>query len=1180
LKRSLSDFISLEPYYFCSHKIQQPYNMTSRTVFCILIMLFVHGISAQSQDVQKSSEITHRAGVSVLASGKWYKVKILHDGIYKLTYEDLKSMGFADPSAVRVFGNGGTMLPMMNSEQRFDDLIENSVYLYNGADGVFGPGDYVLFYGHGPVKWKLNTLSGIFEHSINLYSDAAYYFITTDAGEGKKITTADAITGQPNATSTTFNDYDFHEKNRYNFLKSGRQWFGERIEYSAYDTTFKFANLVTTSPVMVKANALSRSAYSKTFIFRNNDHIVGSIAVPSVILSNSTGTYANQKSGQFSFSVTDDKVNVNVTYNKIESSDEGFLDYITVNVRRKLIMTGSAMFFRDKLVTGSGKLALFTIENCTDAIQVWDISDFSKIRKMQTTLEGSVLSFKDTEDSLKEYVAVNPAGEFPKPIITATTGDLGDVPNQNLHAIGPTQMIIVTHPLFRIAADSIALFHQQKDNMTVQVVTTNQVYNEFSSGASDASSIRDFAKMVYDRSTNSHDRLKYLLLFGDGSYNNLSQAEGNSNFIPTYQSDNSLNTSSSYVSDDFFGFMGDQEGGSETMEDYSLDVGVGRLPANTEEDALVLYRKISHYNTKANRLDWRNNILFVGDDEDGNIHMTQANGLADWVRQKYPQFVVKKVLLDAYKQVSTSTGARYPEVNRIITNDIQKGILIYNYTGHGGERGMAAEQILMREDLLKLTNSENLPLFVTATCEFSRFDDLIDDEGTLIQSPSAGESSLLNENGGSIALFSTTRIVYSDRNHYLNTKFYHVAFERDEDGNYYRLGDIIRMTKDSSGIQRNKLNFILLGDPALALAVPEYSVQTDSLNGLEVNSVMDTLKAFSHVRISGHLTDISNQPMDHFNGTIYPSVFDKNLSVTTLSNDRGDPFQFETQENLLFKGKASVKNGHFSFDFMVPKDITYSFGKGKIVYYSEDSTMDANGYFNRFIIGGTDTSATIDIAGPDISLYLNDQYFKDKGITNPNPVIYATISDASGINTVGNGIGHDITGVIDGKVSEPVILNDFFESDLDDYSKGQLSYPMFNLSEGWHSLTVKVWDIFNNSSEETIDFQVIQGEIPVLSNVYNYPNPASDVTWFKFDHNKAGEDLDISITVFDMEGRHVADIQETVYAGGFSSEPLEWDLKDANGNYLRQGIYPYRIRITDKNGRFAESFKKLVVVRQ
>lgn len=1153
--------------------------MTFRTLIFVLIMLFMTEKTAHSQADEKSFP-THRAGISVLSSGKWYKIKILHDGVYKLTFEDLKNMGFTNPSAVRVFGNGGTMLPMMNSERRPDDLVENPVYMSAGGDGEFGPGDYILFYGHGPVKWKLNTLSGMFEHSMNLYSDASYYFITTDAGVGKKVTAAEAVTGVQNTTSTTFNDYDFHEKNRYNFLKSGRQWFGERIEYSAFDTTFRFQNLVTTAPVMLKSNALSRSAFSKVFIFRNNNDIVGSIAISAVILNNSTGTYANQKTGQFNFYATDDNINVNVTYNKVESSDEGFLDYLTVNVRRNLIMTGDALFFRDKLVTGPGNLTKFSIGNCTEAIQVWDITDFSNIRKMQTTLEGSTLSFKDNTDSLKEYVAINPAGNFLKPIVTAETGDLGDVPNQNLHGIGPTQMLIVTHPLFREAADSVALFHQQRDNMTVQVVTTNQVFNEFSSGANDVSAIRDFAKMVYDRATNSHDRLKYLLLFGDGSYNNMSQDKGNSNFVPTYQSDNSLNASSSYVSDDFFGYMGEQEGGSETMEEFSLDLGVGRLPAKKIEEAMVLYKKISQYNTNATQLDWRNNILFVGDDEDGNIHMSQANGLADWVRGEYPQFVVKKVLLDAYKQVSTSTGARYPEVNRIITNDIQKGILIYNYTGHGGERGMAAEQILMRDDLEKLTNSANLPLFVTATCEFSRFDDLTDDEGKLIESTSAGESSLLNEKGGSIALLSTTRIVYSDRNHYLNTKFYHVAFERDEDGNYYRLGDIIRMTKDSSGVQRNKLNFILLGDPALALAVPEYKVVTDSLNGMEVTAVLDTLKAFSHVRISGHLEDIANQPMNDFNGVIYPSVFDKNLTVNTLSNDRGDPFQFESQENLLFKGKASVKNGRFSFDFMVPKDITYSFGKGKIVYYSEDSTADANGYFTQFIIGGTNTTAVLDSDGPQISLYLNDEYFADKGITNPNPVIYALISDASGINTVGNGIGHDITGVIDGRVSEPVILNDFFESSLDDYSRGNLSYQMFNLSEGWHSLTVKVWDIFNNSAEETIDFQVIAGENPVLSNVYNYPNPASDVTWFKFDHNKAGEELTISITVFDMEGRLVAEIQETSIAGGFSSEPLEWDLKDANGNYLRQGIYPYRIRITDQNGRFTESVKKLVVVRQ
>jgi hypothetical protein len=1052
--------------------------------------------------------------------------------------------------------------------------------MFKGADGQFNPGDYVLFYGKGPVAWSYNAGSDFFEHKLNLYSNASYYFITAGSGEGKKVEQAAEVTGIPDETTSTFDDYDFHERNKYNFLKSGRQWFGERIDYSVYDTVFSFPNLVTGVPVKLESNVLSRSANSKTFIFHNGDKIVGSIGVSGVILSNSTGVYANQKTGFFSFSSGGDLVDVNLSYNKSESSDEGFLDYITLNVRRKLALAGDYLFFRDRSVTGSGKKARFTIDNCSAGSEIWDISDITRINKMQSQLDGTMLTFQDNADSLKEYVVLNPSGDFPKPEVTDSQGDLGLVANQNLHSSGPVQMLIVTHPLFRDAADSLAEFHRIRDNMTVIVATTDQVYNEFSSGTPDVSAIRDFAKMIYDRSTSSNDRLRFLLLFGDGSYNNFSGAAGNSNFILTYQSESSLNASTSYVSDDFFGFMGDEEGGSETMEAYSLDVGVGRLPAKTAQEATVLYNKIKNYNTSKNMVDWRNNILFVGDDEDGNIHMTQANSLADWVRTTHPQFVVKKVLLDAYRQVATSTGARYPEVNRIIDNNIQKGILIYNYTGHGGERGMAAEQILMRDDLVKLSNSGNLPLFVTATCEFSRFDDLTDDEGNLIESTSAGETSLLNENGGSIALFSTTRIVYSDRNHYLNTKFYRVVFERDPDGNYYKLGDIIRMTKDSTGIQRNKLNFILLGDPALSLALPEYTVKTDSVNGTSVSVDMDTLKAFSRVRISGHLEDTDHRRLDAFNGTIYPSVFDKSTTITTLANDGGDPFQFVTQENLLFKGKASVKEGTFSFEFLVPKDITYSLGKGKIVYYSQNSHIDANGYFDHFILGGTNPVALPDEEGPDISLYLNDANFQNQGISNPNPVIFALISDASGINMVGNGIGHDITGVIDERVSEPVILNDYFESDLDDYTRGRLSYPMTNLSEGLHSLTVKVWDVFNNSSERTIEFRVITNDNLILTNVYNYPNPATEVTWFRFEHNKPGEDLQVTIDIYNMEGRNVAVIQKSIYTNGFSCDPLEWDLKDADGNSMRQGVYPYRIRITDNQGHYTDSYNKLVILRQ
>jgi hypothetical protein len=1154
--------------------------MIIRGLFSLAFLFTLFNAAAQSINISQAYTTNEPAETSVLATGKWYKIKIYRNGIYRLSYEDIKNMGFSNPAEVRIFGNGGAMLPLMNAVSRYDDLIENTLYMNKGTDGTFNEGDYILFYGKGPVTWSYNPVTSMFEHQLNLYSNAAYYFVTTEAGTGLKINSKIPVTGTPDIEITDFDDYGYHERNKYNFLKSGRQWFGEKIEYSSYDAAFIFSGLVTTSPVKVKVNVVSRSANAKTFTLRSNSSAIGTINVAAVILSNNTGIYANQKSAIFSFNVANDQVTLNLSYNKTESSDDGYLDYYTVNVRRKLALINDTLFFRDQSSAGTGVIAAYSVENCNLQTEIWDVTDQFNISRIPAQLSGSTLTFSDSANLLKEYVAVNTGASFPKPEISVMQDDLGIIPNQNIHATAPQQMLIVTNPLFMAAADSIAEFHRLKDNLSVFVATTEQIYNEFSSGAPDVSAIRDFARMLYNRSTGDHDRLKYLLLLGDGSYNNYSRATGNANFILTYQSESSLNASTTYVSDDFFGFMDETEGGAETMENYSLDLGVGRLPVKTIDESLALFRKIRNYSADKNRGDWRNNILFAGDDEDGNLHMTQANGLADWLGENYPQFAVKKVMIDAYPQVSSSTGARYPDVNRVINNNIQKGLLIFNYTGHGGEAGLAAEHILMSDDLMNLTNSVNLPLFVTATCEFSRFDDLSDDNGNLTESASAGELSLLNPNGGSIGLLSTTRIVYSNDNHILNTKFYHVVFERDVDGNYYKLGDIIRMTKDSSGNNRNKLNFILLGDPALSLAIPKYSILTDSLNGVPVNEPVDTLKAFSRIRISGHIEDSEQNLLNTFNGTIYPSVFDKNKTITTLANDGGETMQFSARENLLYKGKASVNNGRFSFEFIVPKDITYSFGNGKIIYYSYDPADDANGYFSDFIIGGTDPAMVPDQTGPEISLFLNDEYFNNQGITNPNPVIYARIADESGINTIGNGIGHDITGVIDGNVSYPVVMNDFFEADLDDYTTGSLSYPMENLAEGRHSLKVKVWDVYNNSSEETIEFRVLSGDRIIIANACNYPNPAVDHTFFTFEHNKPGEELKVNISIFDMQGRYIANINEAIITTGFNSTLPEWDLKDMNGNMLRQGIYPYRIRITGNNGSYTDSFQKLVVIRQ
>lgn len=1153
--------------------------MLFRRIFLLASLIMPLMLAGQSLLPKNQHISLSTAESSVLATGKWFKMKIYKDDIYCLTYDDIRNMGFTNPADVKIFGNGGDMIPLMNNVPRYDDLNENAIYMNSGSDGIFNQGDYILFYGKGPVTWHYNMISGMFEHQVHLYSDASYYFVTTDAGTGKRITDRELLSGTPSSDIYSFDDYSYHERNRYNLLESGRYWYGDRIDLNTFDTTFIFPHRITAEGIKLKTNTVSRSAYLKTVGFFNSNNLIGTTSIQPVILTNTIGVYANQKTSYFNFSSASEDVNIQVTYNRTSSSDEAYIDYLTLNVRRSLTLDEDLLFFRDHEYAGTESIATYHIENCNSVTQIWDITDPINIRKVPALLSGTTLSFTDSTKYLRDYAAVNPGNGFSKPIINTNEEHVGLIENQNLHHASPHQMLIVTHPLFIQAADSIAQFHRNHDNLSVLVATTDQIYNEFSSGAPDVSAVRDFARLIYNKATGEGNRLKYLLLLGDGSYNNISENGGNVNFILTYQSENSLNTSDSYVSDDFYGFMEPAEGGHENMENFSLDLGVGRLPVKTAEEALTVYRKIKMYNTSANKGDWQNNILFAADDGDGNLHMTQANDLANWVETQYPQFAIRKVLADAYLQVSSSKGARYPEAKNAIVQNIEKGLLIFNYTGHGGELGLADEQLLMREDLQALTNSTHLPLFITATCEFSRFDDLTKDEhGNLTESTSAGEYSLLNPNGGSIALFTTTRIVYSSENHELNTRFYEIAFTRDPDGNFHALGDLIKMTKNLEST-RNKLNFILLGDPALKLAIPNYNVVTDSINFKPVIEPLDTLKAFSRITVTGHVEDADHNIPDNFNGYVYPSVFDKKKTITTLANDYNSaPMQFTTRENILYKGKASVRNGKFTFTFIVPKDITYSFGYGKMMYFSNNGNRDANGQISSFIIGGTDKLHEIDTEGPEIALSLNDDLFNNQGITDPNPVIYARISDESGINTIGNGIGHDIIGIIDGNVTHPVIMNEYFQSNLDDFTTGTLTYPMWGLSEGIHSLSIKVWDVLNNSAEADLQFRVIEGSGISVSRVINFPNPAEDHTTFIFEHNKAGEELSVILSVFDMTGRLIYEVRSNIVTTGYNTKLSEWDLTDMNGNKIRQGVYPYRIRVS-KNGSTTDAYQKIIILR-
>lgn len=1125
------------------------------------------------------------ASNSVLQSGSWYKIAIGADGIYKLPYTFLQALGMdmatLNPRNLRIYGNGGQSVPELNSIVRPDDLVENAIYIEGENDGIFNETDYVLFYGKGTNTWTYDSTGCYrYTHAINLYSDSAYYFITTDLGAGKRIQAQASSSSAATHTVSSFDDYAFHENENVNFIKSGRQWFGEYFDnVSSYNFSFSFPNIDPAYPASVNTNIASRYLISGNANYAVSSQS-GSTAVSIASVSGSSyDHYARIMSGCYSFTPVSPTITVNVT--KQTADAVAWLDYIEVNVRRLLTLSGSQMQFRDMQSVGPGNIAQYELTSSVPA-QVWDISDIYNIKAQTLSNPSSALyRFALPADSLKQYIAFT-GSSFNTPVYNGT------VVNQNLHALSDKDYIIVAHPDFYQEALQLAQFHESKDTLSTLVVTPEQIYNEFSSGAQSASAIRDFMKMFYDRATVADEMPQYLLLFGDGSYDNKMRFANNTNFIPTYQSENSTIPTSTYVSDDFYGLLDDNEG---VWNFDAVDVGIGRFPVKNKSEARIAINKIRSYtqtgfapttgseSSCTNQAStspfgsWRNIICFIGDDEDGGIHTSQADQQATLVDTTYDSYDIDKIYLDAYRQEATPGGNRYPGVVDAINKRIEKGCLIMNYTGHGGEVGLAHERIVEVSQINKWSNANNLFLFFTATCEFSRYDDP--------DRTSAGEYTFLNANGGAIALFTTVRLVFASPNFLLNRDFYTAAFE-PVNGRMPRLGDLYAFVKNQPGGNSvNSRNFTLLGDPALTLAYPKYSIMTDSVNSSVVTSQSsDTLKALSIVKVSGHLNDKSGNLFSTYNGTLYPTVYDKPQNITTLSNDGSvsPPFTFKLQKNVLYKGKVSVTNGRYSFSFIVPKDIAYQYGIGRIGYYAENGTEDAQGNYEKIIIGGSNDTAAADAVGPEVSLYMNDVKFVYGGLTDENPDIYSVVRDNNGINTVGNGIGHDITAVLDGNTEKSIVLNDYYQADLNSYKSGSIRYSLEELSEGKHTLKLKVWDVYNNSSETYTEFVVAKSARLALTHVLNYPNPFTTRTQFYFEHNQTCSMLEVQVQIFTVSGKLVKSIDQFVTTEGFRSEPVEWNGRDDFGDKIGKGVYVYRVKVKTTEGSTAEKYEKLVIL--
>ncbi len=1130
------------------------------------------------------------ASNSVLASGKWYKIGVSKDDIYKLDYNFFKKLGFNMasllPRNIRIYGNGGYMLPDSNSATRADDLVENAIYVNGQNDTSFSKKDYVLFYGQGPTKWTYSSCDKHYHHQVNLYSDTSYYFINVDLGPGKRIG-EESVSLSPTDTVTAFDDYAYHELDQVNLIQSGYEWFGEYFDANtSYIISFNFPNIVLSSPGFVNTVLAARYDYStyfsinvssSTFIDRI-DSVETSCYYCSYAAS-AGGTCSASGSGSF----TPTGSQVDVTISKLTNGAIGWLYYLEANVRRQLSMFGNQMEFRDMKSVGSANTSLFKIGSSSPTLKVWDITNPQQIDSVPLTYNSGTSQFTLTNHTLRQFMA-----------FTGNSYDsvtyFGPVQNQNLHGMGQADLVIVSCPDFMSAAEQLAAFHRSHDGLTVNVVTTHQVYNEFSSGRQDPIAIRDFMRMFYSRATNYATSPKYLLLFGNGSFDPKHRVSKNTNYVLSYESQESFTPTASFVSDDFYALMQNAYS-SLTASPFSLDIAVGRFPANNGTDAQTLVNKVMEYETGSgepanvttsccnqqvqyNLGNWRNEICFIAHDGDGGIHESEADNEATYVTTHYPNFNINKIYCDAYQEIQTPGGPRYPEVNTAIDNQMNQGLLIVNYTGHGGPLGLALQRILGFSDIYSWNNSTKLSLFFTASCSFAPFDNPYQ--------ISAGQLCVNTPTGGNIALMTTTRETYSGDNTALNSSFYSYLYSPLPDGTLPRIGDLFVNSKNAVGAWvTNCLMFTLLGDPAVRLAYPAERVYTSTINMKPAAGPADTLKALSKVTITGYVGDTVGNPLNNFSGVLYPTIYDKPALVATLDNPSvtgNIRDTFALQQSILYKGRISVTNGKFSFTFVVPKDINYKYGFGKLSYYAQNGNTDATGNFQNVVIGGTANNVVNNGKGPEVRLYINDSNFVYNGMTNQNPAAFAILFDSNGINTTGNGIGHNITAVLDNNTQNTYDLTNYFQPALNSYQRGTITYPFTSLPPGKHSLSLRVWNVYNNSTQSTTEFNVESQSNLQLNHVLNYPNPFTTHTQFYFEINEVCDVMDVQIQIFTVAGKLVKNILTTVKTDSFRSEPINWDGRDDFGDKIANGVYIYHIKVRTSDGTTADTFQKLVIL--
>lgn len=1114
--------------------------MIRRIICLILFCLALSPLSAQVLSYPDSS---------VLASGNWYAINIPTSGIYKLTKADFVSLGVPEQEInfdnLSIFGRGGAAISDINAEYQYSDLREKSIYVNKTGN------PYALFYANGTLSIDYDAASESLDFETHAYSDVSTYFIcfNPEIGEKKRVTARQTVESLATIEKTSESDLFVHKRELINFLGSGRLWVGESFSTLSNEVSLPMylQNVDTQEPVKMTVSVYNQSEVYSVFSFSVNNNTVGSINA----LKTPVDYAASSKIESFSFNVSGENNNLKIIFNG-QGTAKGRLGYVKTEYIKNLRYNNSFLQFYTCSAVGNDDVVSYTVNNVkNNAFTIWEIDGEETALVEDYTKEGESVSLKVEADNLRKIVVFS-GSNFPTPILK------GKIENQNLHAWEATDFVIVTAPIFLDQAEELAELHRQYDGITVGVATTQQVYNEFSSGTKDMLAIREFMRMLYNKYAAENKAPKNLLLFGDGTYDNKNILKYNNNFIPTYQSGTSLiDGGSSFTSDDVLTYLSPYAKGLITD---TMMIGVGRFTINNIEEAQNMVDKCRRYITKEDLRsgqwgDWRNVVMLTADDADTwgeRYFIENAENIYYQIKETNPNLNVEKIYSDAYKQYASSSGATYPDASKAINQRMKNGAILLNYVGHGSDDHLSSERLITITDITGWTNKNALPIVITSTCEFTRFDK--------VDKQSAGEFVLSSVNGGGIALISAARKIPS-RNE-INRNLHRFAVVK-ENGRGLTFGEIFMRAKNATALVVEERSFGLFGDPALRIDLPRYDIKTTKINGRQIGQemVQDTIRALSTMSIEGEIVDEAGSKLSDFNGKVQITLLDKISNYRTLDNEGlNTDIEFEQQKNILHKGIAEVVNGGFAYSFTLPKDIAYNYGKGKLSYYAQSDSIDAAGNFTEFIVGGIDTTVNIVETRPDVRLYLNDTNFRNGGLTDENPHLLAIISDSIAINTVGSGLGHDIVARLD-NAANTFILNDYFEVDSQNPNAGIIRYPFTDLTEGEHVLSLKVWNIFNFSSEAEIRFVVKSSKRGEEFLLKNYPNPFVSSTEIILEHNQSNAILSAELMIFNQNGKMIFNEDVTPFISTYTVGPIHWNGCTESGDKLQNGVYFARMRL-------------------